>query len=234
MSKENRTLTLMKVGTQEALTHFNAHASQDKASYDGDMSDAEEDDIEVVPDKVDDTQVESSKPVGAVSPADKEVQKATNKSSGGQTSKSADKTPTGQPSNKASSGARDRPICYDQSILTEGCRDKYPKDHISVHCVQQVGRVLLMSCFNMLPEKQKMLNIFFHMAVTPTDGLTLQGGEWPSMPWYPDLSETRAALCLGSSKFPRDSSLEFELYKTSHTPVDSILHTTLNFKGQAI
>ena len=73
MSKKNRTLTLIKVGMEEALTHFNAHASQDEASYDGDVSDAEEDDIEVVPDKVDDTQVESSKSVGAISAADKEV-----------------------------------------------------------------------------------------------------------------------------------------------------------------
>ena len=78
MSKENRTLTLFKVGMEEALTHFDAPASQDEASYDGNMSDAEEDDIEVIPDKVDDTQVESSKPVGAISTADKEVQKATN------------------------------------------------------------------------------------------------------------------------------------------------------------
>ena len=73
MLKENRTLTLMKVGTEEASTCFNAHSSQDEASYDGDTSDAEEDDIQVVPDEVDDTQVKSSKPVGAVSTADKEV-----------------------------------------------------------------------------------------------------------------------------------------------------------------
>ena len=72
-----------------------------------------EDDIEVVPDEVDDTQVESSKPVRAISAADKEVQKATNKSSGGQASKSADRNPTGQPSNKASSGTRDGPVSYD-------------------------------------------------------------------------------------------------------------------------
>ena len=103
----------MKVGTEETLTRFDAHASQDEASYDGNVSNVEEDDIEVVPDKVDDTQVESSMPVGAVSAADKEVQKATNKSSGGQTSKSADKNPTGQPSNKASSGTRNSPVCYD-------------------------------------------------------------------------------------------------------------------------
>ena len=85
-------------------------------------------------------------------------------------------------------------MCYDQSILTTEHKDKYPKDHISVHCVQWVGHVLLMSCFNMLPEKQKMSNIFFHMDVTLTDGLTLQGGKWPGMPWYPDMPETGAAL----------------------------------------
>ena len=80
---------------------------------------------------------------------DKEVQKATNKSGGGQTSKSTDKNPTHQYSNKASSGTRGGPVCYDRSILTKGCNGKYPKDHISVHCVQQAGWVL-MSCFDML------------------------------------------------------------------------------------
>ena len=100
------------------------------------MLDVEEDDIEVVPDEVDDTQVENSKPVGAVSTEDKEVQKAANKSGGGQTSKSVDKNPTGQPSNKASYGTRDGPVCYEQSILAEGSRDKYPKDRIPMYCVQ--------------------------------------------------------------------------------------------------
>ena len=51
MSKYYRTLAFMKVGIEEALTCFNAHASQDEASYDGDMSEAGEDDIKVVPDK---------------------------------------------------------------------------------------------------------------------------------------------------------------------------------------
>ena len=58
---------------EEASTHFDAHASHDEISYDGDVSNAEEDGIEVVPDEVDDTQVERSKPVGAISAADKEV-----------------------------------------------------------------------------------------------------------------------------------------------------------------
>ena len=113
MLKENRTLTLMKVGMEEASTRFDAHASQDEASYDGDVSDTEEDDIKVVPDEIDDTQVESLKPVRATSTAEKEVQKATNKSGGGKTLRSVDKNPTGQPSNKASSGTRDGPVYCD-------------------------------------------------------------------------------------------------------------------------
>ena len=51
-----------------------------------------------------------------------------------------------------------------------------------------------MTCFDMLPEKQKMSDIFFHMDMTLADGLTLQGGKWPSMPWCPDMPETGAAL----------------------------------------
>ena len=72
MSKENRTQTL-KVEAEEASTHFDAHASQDEASYDGDICDAEEDDIKVVPDEVDGTQIKGLKPVEAVPIADKEV-----------------------------------------------------------------------------------------------------------------------------------------------------------------
>ena len=66
MLKENRTKTLIKVRAEEASTRFNAHASQDKASYDGDISDAEENDIKVVPDEVDDTQIKGSKPVETI------------------------------------------------------------------------------------------------------------------------------------------------------------------------
>ena len=79
MSKENRTQTLIKVGTEEASTCFDEHTSQDEASYDGDVSDADEEDIEVVPDEVGDTQIEGSKPAEADTVADKEVPKATNK-----------------------------------------------------------------------------------------------------------------------------------------------------------
>ena len=57
---KNMMQTLIKVGTEEASTRFNAHKSQDEASYDGDISDADEEDVEVVPDEVDDTQIEAS------------------------------------------------------------------------------------------------------------------------------------------------------------------------------
>ena len=88
---------------------------------------------------------------------------------------------------------RDGPVSYDPSILAEGCKDKYPQDHISMHCVQWAGHVL-MNCFGVLPKKQRMSSILFHMNVTLTDGLILQGGEWPGVPWYPDMPETGAAL----------------------------------------
>ena len=103
MSKENRTQTL-KVGAEEASTHFDAHMSQDEASYDGDVSDADEEDIEVVPDEVDDTQIEGLNPAEADTVTDKEVPKATNNEDGSQTSKSMDKKPVHKHSNRASSG----------------------------------------------------------------------------------------------------------------------------------
>ena len=71
MLKENRTLTLIKVGAEEASTCFDAHISQDEASYDGDVSEADEEEIKVVPDKVDDTQIKGSKPVEADTVAEK-------------------------------------------------------------------------------------------------------------------------------------------------------------------
>ena len=105
MLKENGTQTLIKVGTEEASTCFDAHTSQDEASYDGNVSDADEEDIEVVSDKVDDTQIEGSKQAEADTVADKEVPKATNKEDNGQTLKSMDKNPFHKHSNRASSGS---------------------------------------------------------------------------------------------------------------------------------
>ena len=162
------------------------------------------------------------------------------KSDGGKTSKSAGKSQACQHSDKALSGTRDRPVCYDQNFLTGGCKDKYPKDHISVHCVQQAGKVLLMSCLDVLPEGQKMLNIFFHTDVTLTDGSTLLGGEWQviGQVYFGILTcqklELHFEICHGSSKFIKDSFLEFRLYKTSHFPVNCTLHTTLDFEEQVI
>ena len=93
MSKENRTQTLFKVGTKEAATHFDAHTSQDEASYDGDISKVDEEDVEVIPDKVDDAQMEGSKPVGANTVTNNEGQEATNKEDSGQISKPTNKKP---------------------------------------------------------------------------------------------------------------------------------------------
>ena len=123
---------------EEASTCLDAHVSQDEASYDGDVSDADEEDIKVMPDKVDDTQINGLKPVEADTVTD-EVPEATNKEGGGQTSKSTDKKPAQKHSKRASSGTQDGPVFCDRHILTDGHKDKYPKDHISVHCIQRAG-----------------------------------------------------------------------------------------------
>ena len=92
MSKESRTQILITVGAEEASTCFDAHASQDEASYDGDISDADKEDIKVIPDKVDDTQIEGSKSAETIFIVDQEVLKATNKEDGGQTLKPGTRT----------------------------------------------------------------------------------------------------------------------------------------------
>ena len=86
MFKKNRTQTLIKVGTQEATTCFNAHTSLDKASYDGNISKVDEEDVEVVPDEVDNVQIEGSKPAGADTLSDNKRQEVTNKEDDGKTS----------------------------------------------------------------------------------------------------------------------------------------------------
>ena len=73
MLKENRTLTLLKVGTEEASTCFDVPAPQDEASYDGNVSDAGEDDITVIPDELDDALAENSGPAKAISAVNREV-----------------------------------------------------------------------------------------------------------------------------------------------------------------
>ena len=193
MSKENRTQTLIKVGTEEAATRFNAPTSQDEKSYDGDVSEVDEEDVEVIPDEEDDKQIENSKPTGDDTLPDNEGQEETNKEDGDQTAKPGDKKPVQKHGNWASSRSRDGSVSYDKDILTKGQRTKYSKDHISIHCIQRATKVLLMSSFGMVKEGMKMSNIFFHTDVTQVDGLTLQGGEWPSVPWYPDTPVTGAA-----------------------------------------
>ena len=47
-----------------------------------------------------------------------------------------------------------------------------------------------MSCFGILRDGQEMSRYFFHMDVTLVDSSILQGGEWPSVPWYPDTPVT--------------------------------------------
>ena len=63
----------------------------------------------------------------------------------------------------------------------------------------------------MPPERQKISNIFFHTDITLTDGPTLQGGEWPGVPWYSDMPETGAALwdlSICREIFPRVQALQ--------------------------
>ena len=38
-----------------------------------------------------------------------------------------------------------------------------------------------------------MSDIYFHTDITLVDGSTLQDGEWPSVPWYPDTPKVGAA-----------------------------------------
>ena len=164
MSKENR------------ATCLDAHTSQDEASYDGNIFEADKEDVEMVPDEVDDAQVEGLKPAGAHTLPNNEGQEATNKEDDSQTLKPTDKKPVQKRSNRASSSSQDGQVCYDKDILARGQKDEYPKDCISVHCIQRSGRVLLMHSFDMLKDSQKMSDIYFHTDVTLVDRLTLQGG----------------------------------------------------------
>ena len=132
------------------------------------------------------TQIETSRSAGDNMLQDDETQEESNKEDGGQTAKPDDKKPVQKHGTWPSSGSRDGPVSLDRDILAKGKKTKYPKDHISIHCIQRAGRVLLMSSFGMLKDDQKMSDIFFHMDVTLVDGSILQGGEWPSVPWYPD------------------------------------------------
>ena len=90
---------------EEATTCFDAHTSQDKASYNGDISEADEEDVEVVPDKVDDAQTEGLKLAGADTLPNNEGQNVTNKEDDGKILKPIYKKPVQKHSNRASSGS---------------------------------------------------------------------------------------------------------------------------------
>ena len=233
MLKENRTQTLIKVGAEEASTHFNAHVSLDEASYDSNVSDADEEDIKVVPNEVDDTQIEGSKPVEADTIADKEVPEATNKEDGGQTSKSMDKKPAQKQSNRASSGTRDGPVYYNRDILTDGHKDKYLKDHISVHYIQRAGRVHLMSCLRRNRKFQTSSSIWTSLLSMDQLCMVMSGQAYPGTQTHQKL-ELPCKIYLGSLKFTGDSFQEFKPHRTSHIQVDCTLLTTLSFEGQVI
>ena len=105
---------------EETTTHFNTHTSQDEASYDGDISEADGEHVKVIPDEVDDAQTEGSKLAGADTLPDNEGQEATNKEDDGKTLKHTDKKPVWKCSNRASSGSQNGPVCYDKDVLTDG------------------------------------------------------------------------------------------------------------------
>ena len=84
-----------------------------------------------------------------------------------------DKKPAQKHGDQGPAGFRDSPISHDPKVLAEGQRRKYLQDHISVHCAQRAGRVLLLSWFGMLAENTKMSKIFFDTGVTLIDGSTL-------------------------------------------------------------
>ena len=147
----------------------------------------------MVPDEEDDTQIKTSRSVEDNTLQDNEGQEETNKEDGDQTTKPGDKKPVQKHGNWASSGSQDGLVSHDKDVLAAGRKTKYPKDHISIHCIQRASRVLLMSSFGMLKDGQKMSDIFFLTDVTLVDGSILQGGGWPSIPRYPDTPETGAA-----------------------------------------
>ena len=90
---------------EEATKCFDAQTSQDEASYDGDISKMDEEEVEVVPDEVDNAQTEGLKPAGTDTLPNNEDQEATNKEDDGRTLQHTDKKPVRKCSNRASSGS---------------------------------------------------------------------------------------------------------------------------------
>ena len=64
-----------------------------------------------------------------------------------------------------------------------------------------------------------MSDIYSHTYIILVHGLTLQGGEWPSVPWYPDTPEAGAAtqdlswlIEIHHTLFPRVCAIQDFLY----------------------
>ena len=86
------------------LPRFDAQTSQDEESYDGDVSRVDKQDVELVPDEEDGTQLKTLNPAGDDMLPNKEGQEEANKN-GDQTAKPADKKPAQKCGNQASSGS---------------------------------------------------------------------------------------------------------------------------------
>ena len=173
MLKENRTLTLIKVGREEALTCFDAHASQDEASYDGDVSDAEDDSWQSDPwwsrwHTGWKTKKFKRLPTRVVVAKPRSLQTRT------QLINTATRLHLGH-----------------EVVLSVMIEASSPRD--AMENIQKTTFLCTVSS-KQVGFLWAALICFFHTDVTLTDGLTLQGGGWPGVPWYPDMPETRAAL----------------------------------------
>ena len=96
-----------------------------------------------------------------------------------------------------------------------------------------------MISLGMLKEGQKMSDIFFHMDITLIDDSILQGGEWPSVPWYPDTPITGAAtqdlswfIEIGCAIFPRVCAIkDFPYLGRLHLVHHIKFHTSTYFQS---
>ena len=169
------------------------------------------------------------KPAGADTLADNEGQEETNKEDDSQTLKPADKKPVQKCSNRASSGSQDGPVSYDKDILAKGQKTKYPKDHISINCIQRAGyfSCILLICSKIARRCQTSTSTL--MLLWSMDPLyrVVSGQVYPGTLTHPKL-ELPHEICLGSLKYTMHSSQEFVPSRTFQT--DCILLTISGFK----
>ena len=105
MSKESQVQNLVTIGTEEAATHFDATASQDKESYDGDVSEENEEDAQVISDKAYGVLIKTLKSAGADTLPDNEGQEANNEGDRDQTAKPKGKKPAQKCDNRSLPGS---------------------------------------------------------------------------------------------------------------------------------